>query len=489
MAIDLPTGLARPNLYRTQAFVGGIWCDARSGGTIAVDNPATGDIIATVPKLAAAEIGNAIAIAQERMPDWASQPARYRARILRRWFDLIIEHRDDLARILTAEHGKTQNEARAEAEYAAAFVEWFAEEASRSYGDITPSPLADRRILTLKQPVGVCAAITPWNFPLAMLTRKIAPALAAGCAMILKPASQTPLSALALAVLAEEAGVPPGILSVVTGSAGEIGGVLTSSPIIRKLSFTGSTEVGAMLAEQCAPTIKRLSLELGGNAPLIVFDDADLNTAVEGAFAAKFRNGGQSCVAANRIYVQSGIYTAFVEEFARRVGMMRLGDGMAVDVDIGPLIDEAAVAKAREHVADALARGAVQVVGGNGDGLGPRFFRPTVLSDVPADALAAREETFGPVAPIIKFENESEVLELANDSPFGLAAYLFSRDLGQVWRVSEALEAGMVGVNTGLISTAVAPFGGIKMSGLGREGSRYGLDEYQEIKYVAHAGL
>jgi len=418
------------------------------------------------------------------MGPWAKRPAKERAGILRRYFDLILANQDALAALLTREQGKPLAEAKAEIAYAAGFIEWFAEEAKRIYGDVLPSHAADKRIVVLKQPIGVVAAITPWNFPAAMITRKIGPALAAGCGVVLKPASQTPFTALALGALAQEAGLPDGLLNVVTGSAAEIGDVLTSSQTVRKLSFTGSTDVGARLYAQSAPSIKKLSLELGGNAPFIVFDDADLEAAVVGAIASKFRNAGQTCVCANRIYAQAGIYDAFVEKLAAATAKLKVAPGTEAGSEIGPLIDDKAVAKVREHIDDALSGGARVVTGGQAHKLGGRFFEPTVLADVKPSMMISREETFGPVAPVFRFETEDEVIALANDTPFGLASYFYARDLGRVWRVAERIEAGIVGVNTGLISTELAPFGGVKLSGLGREGSRYGIDDYLEIKYV-----
>ena len=451
---------------------------------ITVDNPATGETIGRVPKLGATETERAIAAAEAAMPAWAARTAKERAIILRRFFDLMMQHQDALAELLTREQGKPLAEAKGEIAYAASFLEWFGEEAKRVYGQTIPGHAADKRIVVLKQPIGVVAAITPWNFPAAMITRKIAPALAVGCAVVLKPASQTPFSALALGALAQEAGLPKGLLNIVTGAAREIGGTLTASPVVRKLSFTGSTEVGAMLYRQSAPTIKKLSLELGGNAPFIVFDDADLDAAVAGAIASKYRNAGQTCVCANRLYVQAGVYDAFVDRLVAAVAALKVGDGMAGGTTIGPLIDDAAVAKAEEHIADATAKGARVVAGGRRSVVGDRFFEPTVLADVTQDMLITREETFGPVAPLIRFDTDADAIRLANDTPFGLAAYFYARDLKRVWTVAEAIEAGIVGVNTGIISTEVAPFGGVKLSGLGREGSSSGIEDYLELKYV-----
>ena len=470
------------NLMREACLIDGAW--VTGDAWIDVDNPATGETIGRVPKLGAAETERAIAAADRAMPAWAARTAKERAQVLRRFFDLMMAHQDDLAALLTREQGKPLAEARGEIAYAASFLEWFGEEAKRVYGQTIPSHAPDKRIVVLKQPIGVVAAITPWNFPAAMITRKIGPALAAGCAVVLKPASQTPFSALALGVLAEEAGLPKGLLNILTGSAAEIGGVLTASAVVRKLSFTGSTEVGAKLYEQSAPTIKKLSLELGGNAPFIVFDDADLDAAVAGAIASKYRNAGQTCVCANRLYVQSGVYEAFAEKLVAAVKALKVGDGMADGTAIGPLIDMAAVEKAEDHVADAVAKGATVVAGGKRSSLGGRFFEPTVLAGVTQDMLITREETFGPVAPLIRFETDADAIAQANATPFGLAAYFYARDLKRVWTVAEAIEAGIVGVNTGIISTEVAPFGGVKLSGLGREGSSFGIEDYLEIKYV-----
>jgi succinate-semialdehyde dehydrogenase/glutarate-semialdehyde dehydrogenase len=477
-------GLRDAGLFRDACYVDGTWIPARSGATIDVDNPATGRVLGTVPKCGAAETRDAIAAAARAFPAWRQTTAKERAGVLRRWFDLMLQHQDDLARLMTLEQGKPLPESRGEVAYAAAFLEWFGEEAKRVYGDTIPGHQADKRILVLKQPVGVVACITPWNFPLAMITRKAGPAIAAGCTVVLKPASQTPFSALALAELAARAGIPRGVFNVVTGAATEIGGELTSNPAVRKLSFTGSTEVGRHLMAQCAPTVKKISLELGGNAPFIVFDDADLDAAVAGAMAAKYRNTGQTCVTANRIYVQEAVYDAFADKLARAVDTLRPADGLDDGATQGPLIDDAAVAKVEEHVADALAKGARVVTGGRRHARGGRFYEPTVLTAVTAAMSVAREETFGPVAPLFRFSTEEEAVAMANDTEFGLAAYFYGRDIGRVWRVAEALEAGMVAVNTGILSTEVAPFGGIKQSGLGREGSKYGIDEFVEIKYV-----
>lgn len=485
--IKLP--LKDPSLLRQAMLIDGAWIQADSGETIEIHNPATGALIARVPNGGAAETKRAIAAAERAMQAWRNALPGERARVLRRLYELMLEHIDDLATIMTSEQGKPLSESRGEILYAAGFIEWFSEEAKRIYGDIVPHNVAGRRILVQKAPIGVFAAITPWNFPSAMITRKAGPGWAVGCAGVIKPASQTPLSALALGVLAERAGLPPGVCNIVTGSARAIGGELTSSPVVRKLSFTGSTEVGAQLLAQCAPTIKKTSMELGGNAPFIVFDDADVEAAVRGALMAKYRNTGQACVAANRFLVQSGVYDAFAKRLAEESASLRLGDGMEPGVVQGPLINEEAVLKVEEHIADAVAKGAQVAAGGRRHALGGTFFEPTVLTNVPHEALVFSEETFGPVAPLFRFETEEEAISLANDTPFGLAAYAYTRDIGRIFRVVEGLEFGMVGVNEGLISTEVAPFGGVKTSGLGREGSKYGTDEYLEIKYVALGGL
>ncbi|MAM61354.1 NAD-dependent succinate-semialdehyde dehydrogenase [Maritimibacter sp. UBA3975] len=477
-----------PSLLKEAALVGADWVPA-GDDAIAVTNPATGKVIGRVPRLGAGETRAAIEAAQIAQKDWAKKTAKHRAQILRRWYDLMMENQDDLGAILTLEQGKPLAEAKGEIAYGASFIEWFSEEARRVNGDVIPGHAEDKRIVVIKQPIGVVAAITPWNFPNAMITRKAGPALAAGCAMVLKPAGQTPFSAIALAELAERAGLPAGLFSVITGSAREIGGEMTASPIVRKLTFTGSTEVGIELYRQSADTVKKLGLELGGNAPFIVFDDADLDAAVEGAIISKFRNNGQTCVCANRIYVQSGVYDAFAEKLAERLSTLKVGDGMEADVVFGPLIDDAAVAKVREHIADATGKGAQVTFGGNPHALGGSFFEPTVITGVTPDMAVAREETFGPVAPLFKFETEDEAVAYANDTEFGLASYLYSRDYARVWRVGEALEYGMVGINTGLISTAEAPFGGIKASGLGREGSHYGIEDFVEIKYLCFGGV
>ncbi|MHC2352037.1 succinate-semialdehyde dehydrogenase/glutarate-semialdehyde dehydrogenase [Sinorhizobium meliloti] len=481
--------LKDPSLFRQAALVGETWIEADPKNAIEVNNPATGEIIGRVPKLGAADTRTAIEAAARVQKEWAARTAKERSAVLRRWFELMIENKDDLGRILTMEQGKPLAEATGEIVYGASFIEWFAEEARRVYGDLVPGHQKDKRILVMKQPIGVVAAITPWNFPNAMITRKAGPALAAGCAMVLKPAAQTPFSAIAIAVLAERAGMPKGLFSVITGSAREIGAEMTSNPTVRKLTFTGSTEVGAELYRQSGATIKKLGLELGGNAPFIVFDDADLDAAVEGALIAKFRNNGQTCVCANRIYVQDGVYEAFSDKLAQAVAKLKTGNGMEDGVILGPLIDQPALKKVEEHVADALAKGARVVQGGRRHSLGGTFYEATVLADVTQAMAVAREETFGPVAPLFRFKDESDVIAQANDTEFGLASYFYAKDLARVFRVAEALEYGMVGVNTGLISTAEAPFGGVKLSGLGREGSKYGIEEFMEIKYVCLGGI
>lgn len=472
------------SLLKQQVFIDGQWVGADSGATITVTDPATGEVLAKVPDVGAAETGRAIAAAEKAQKAWAARTGKERAAILRRWFDLMVANTDDLAYLMTREQGKPLAEARGEIAYAASFIEWFAEEAKRVDGEVLASPAADKRIVTLRQPVGVCAAITPWNFPAAMITRKVAPALAAGCAIVIKPSELTPLSAFALAELATRAGIPAGVLQVVTGDAKAIGGALTASPIVRKLSFTGSTEVGRILMAQSAPTLKRLSLELGGNAPFIVFDDADVDAAVEGAIAAKYRNGGQTCVCANRFYIQDGIYEAFAEKFAARAQGLRVGNGLEDGVAIGPLIEPKALDKVSTLVADARSKGAQVVTGGAAHTLGGTFYTPTVITGATADMRMAREEIFGPVAPLFRFHDDEEAIAAANATEYGLAAYLYTRDIARAWKTSEALEYGMVGLNTGLISNEVAPFGGIKQSGFGREGSRHGIEEYLEIKYL-----
>jgi len=491
MASTTLTGvtLSDPKLFRQSCYVDGAWVNARGGATITVDNPATGEIVGTVPRFGAAETREAIEAANRAFPEWRKKTAKERAAALRKWFELMMANQEDLAKLMTTEQGKVLAESRGEVAYAGAFLEWFGEEAKRVYGDTIPGHQADKRIVVIKQPIGVAACITPWNFPLAMITRKAGPAIAAGCTVVLKPASQTPFSALALAELAERAGIPKGVFNVVTGSAGEIGGELTSNPIVKKLSFTGSTEVGKVLMSQCAQTVKKLSLELGGNAPFIVFDDADLDAAVEGAIASKYRNTGQTCVCVNRIYVQDSVYDAFAAKLAESVKKLKPAPGLEAGATQGPLIDDKAVAKVEEHIQDAVSKGARVVVGGHRHALGGRFFEPTVLADVAPSALMAREETFGPVAPLFRFKTEEEAIAQANATEFGLAAYFYGRDIGRVWRVAEGLESGMVGINTGLISTEVAPFGGVKESGLGREGSKYGIEEYLEVKYLCLGGI
>jgi succinate-semialdehyde dehydrogenase/glutarate-semialdehyde dehydrogenase len=476
-------------LLRAQALIGGAWADAESGETFAVTDPATGAHISDVPKMGAAETRRAIEAARVAQIDWRRRTARERSAILRKWHELMLAHADDLALLMTTEQGKPLAEAKGEVVYAASFLEWFAEEGKRVCGDVLASPAGDRRLVVVKEPVGVCAAITPWNFPLAMITRKVGPALAAGCAMVLKPAEDTPLSALALGVLAERAGLPAGVLSVVTGDAKAIGGELTGNPVVRKLTFTGSTEVGRILMRQSADTIKKLSLELGGNAPFIVFDDADLDAAVEGAIASKYRNAGQTCVCANRLYVHDKVYDAFAQKLVAAVAKLKVGNGIEPGVLQGPLINEDAVAKVELHIADALGKGARVLAGGKRHPLGGTFFEPTVLADVTPAMRVAREETFGPLAPVFRFHSDDEVIGMANDTEFGLASYFYSRDIGRLWRVAEALEYGMVGINTGLISNEVAPFGGVKQSGLGREGSKYGIEDYLEIKYLCMGGI
>ncbi|WP_312679443.1 NADP-dependent succinate-semialdehyde dehydrogenase [Stutzerimonas nitrititolerans] len=472
------------SLFRQQAYVDGAWLDADGGQTLEVNNPASGEVLGTVPKMGAAETRRAIEAAERALPAWRDLTAKERSQTLRRWFELIMQNQEDLARLMTLEQGKPLTESRGEIAYAASFIEWFAEEAKRIYGDTIPGHQKDKRIIVIKQPIGVTAAITPWNFPAAMITRKAGPALAAGCTMVVKPASQTPFSALALAELAERAGIPKGVFSVVTGSAGDIGNELTANPFVRKITFTGSTEVGAKLMEQCAPGIKKVSLELGGNAPFLVFDDADLDEAVKGAMQSKYRNAGQTCVCVNRIYVQDGVYDAFAQKFQAAVEKLKIGNGLDDGVDVGPLIDHRAAAKVKEHIEDAVANGARVVTGGKAHSLGGSYFEPTLMINVPHTAKVAKEETFGPLAPLFRFRDEAEAIALANDTEFGLAAYFYARDLGRVFRVAEALESGMVGVNTGMISTEVAPFGGVKSSGLGREGSKYGIEDYLEIKYL-----
>lgn len=482
--------LSNPALFRSQALIAGEWCAAYSGNTYSVLNPATGEQLADVPDMGALDARHAVTSAKAAGKGWAMLPAKQRANILRRWYDLIVANKEDLARLITAEQGKPLTEARAEIDYGAAYVEWFAEEAKRIYGDVIPAPAADRRIVVLKQPVGVVAAITPWNFPVAMITRKVAPALAAGCTIVVKPAEDTPLVALALADLALQAGVFNGAFNVITAAQGkEVGEELTTNPDVRKVSFTGSTQVGRILLRQSADTIKKVSLELGGNAPFIVFDDADLDAAVIGAIACKFRNGGQACISANRIFVQSAVYDEFAKRFSAEVRRIKVGAGDLPDVTQGPLINEKALRKVEEHVADALAKGANILTGGKRHHLGGNFFEPTVLVNVCENMVLNREETFGPVAPLISFDDEQDVVTKANATEFGLASYFYTRDQSRAWRVAEQLESGMVGINTGLISNEMAPFGGIKQSGLGREGSSYGIEDYLEIKYLCVGGI
>ena len=477
------------DLMRHRAYIGGRWCDADSGATFEVINPATGETLGTVPNMGAAETRRAIAAAKNAWSTWRRQPAKERSALLRRWNDLIVANVDDLGKLMTAEQGKPLAEAKGEVLYAASFIEWFAEEAKRVYGDTIPSPWNDRRLVVIKEPIGVCAAITPWNFPAAMITRKAGPALASGCTMVAKPAEATPLSALALAVLAERAGIPAGVFNVLTGEPKEIGGEMTSNPDVRKLTFTGSTEVGRILMKQSADTIKKLSLELGGNAPFVVFDDADLDAAVEGAIASKYRNAGQTCVCANRLIIQSGVYDAFAEKLVAAVKKLKVGNGLEPDVDLGPLIDQSALAKVEDHIQDAVSHGARVLLGGKRHPLGQTFFEPTIVVDVTAKMKVAREETFGPLAPLFRFETDEEAIQLANDTEFGLASYFYSRDIGRIWCAAEGLESGIVGINTGLVSNEVAPFGGVKQSGIGREGSHYGMDEFVEVKYLCFGGL
>ncbi len=477
------------SLFRRQNYIDGAWCDADKSDVIEVDNPATGEIIGTVPRAGTAETRRAIESANRALGPWRARTAGERAKIMRVWFNLMHENVDDLALIMTLEQGKPLAESRGEVAYAASFIEWFAEEGKRLYGDTIPSHQADKRIVVIKEPIGVCAAITPWNFPAAMITRKVGPALAAGCTMVVKPASQTPFSALALAKLGERAGVPAGVMSVLAGTSSEIGSEMTSNPIVRKLTFTGSTEIGKVLMKQCADTVKKATMELGGNAPFIVFDDADLDDAVEGALASKYRNAGQTCVCANRLLVQDGVYDTFLDKLASAVSGMKVGKGTDDGVMIGPLIDQAAVAKTEEHIDDAVAKGGRVIVGGSRHELGGNFFQPTIVADVTANMAVAKEETFGPMAPIFRFKDETEAILMANDTEFGLAAYFYARDIGRIWRVSEAVEYGIVGINTGIISTEVAPFGGMKESGLGREGSKYGIDDYVEVKYLCIGGI
>jgi len=477
------------SLLRQHCLIDGVWVEAESAATLTIHNPADGTVLGTVPKLGAAETKRAINAANAALPGWRAKTAAERGRLLRRWFELLMANQDDLALIMTSEQGKPLAEARGEIAYAASYLDWFAEEGKRAYGEIIPAHGADKRILVTREPVGVCAAITPWNFPAAMITRKAGAALAAGCTMVLKPASQTPFSALALAVLAERAGIPAGVFNVLTGSATAIGDELCANPVVRKLSFTGSTEIGALLIAQCAPTVKKLSMELGGNAPFIVFDDADLDAAVEGAIISKYRNAGQTCVCANRLLVQDGVYDAFAAKLATAVAKLKVGNGVEEGVSQGPLIDAKALAKVEELVGDAVGHGARVITGGKAHALGGTFYEPTILADVTPAMRVAREEIFGPVAPLFRFQREEDAVRMANDTEFGLASYFYARDVARIFRVSEALEYGMVGVNTGLISTEIAPFGGVKSSGLGREGSRHGLDDYLEMKYVCIGGI
>lgn len=485
------TGVALKDmkLFREQCYIDGKWVGADKGGTIAVDNPATGQTMGTVPKMGATETRRAIEAANAAFPAWAKKTGKERAGLIRKWFDLLIANADDIALLMTTEQGKPLAEAKGEVMYAASFLEWFAEEAKRVYGDVIPTYQADRRIVTLKQPVGVCALITPWNFPAAMITRKAGPALAAGCTVVIKPASQTPFTALALAELAERAGIPKGVINVLTGSASEIGAEMTGNPIVRKLSFTGSTEIGKLLMSQGAQTVKKMSMELGGNAPFIVFDDADIDAAVEGAILSKFRNTGQTCVCANRLLVQDKVYDVFADKLAAAVAKLKVSPGTEAGAQQGPLIDMKAVEKVEEHIKDALGKGAVVKTGGKRHALGGRFFEPTVIANVNTKMAVAREETFGPLAPLFRFKTEEEAIKMANDTEFGLASYFYGRDIGRIWRVAEALEYGLVGINVGVMATEVAPFGGWKESGIGREGSKYGMDEYLEIKYLCMGGM
>lgn len=481
--------LSNKSLFRQKCYIDGKWCDANSGETIDVTNPANGEVIANVPRMGKDETNDALAAAEKAQKSWRKMLAKDRANILRRWFELMMENQDDLGRLMTLEQGKPLAESKGEIAYAASFIEWFGEQAKRINGQTIPEHQSDKRIVVIKQPIGVCVAITPWNFPAAMITRKVGPALAAGCAVVVKPATQTPLSAFALCELAEQAGVPAGVLNILTGSSSEIGEAMTSSDKVRHLSFTGSTEVGRQLMKQCSDSIIPVALELGGNAPFLVFNDADVDAAVEGAIASKYRNAGQTCVCSNRIYVQSGVYDEFADKLAKAVADMRVGSGLDDGVSQGPLIDMNAVEKVEEHIADALDKGAELKLGGARHELGGSFFQPTILTNVSADMRVAREETFGPLAPLFRFEKEEEAVSQANDTEFGLAAYFYTRDLARSWRVSEALEYGMVGVNTGIISNEVAPFGGIKQSGIGREGSELGIEEYLETKYLCIGGI
>jgi len=489
MPRDLTMPINDTELVREQCYINGKWVSAETGEVMEVFNKATGEVLGTVPKMGSMETRRAIEAANAALPAWRAKTAKERAAILRNWYELMLENQQDLATLMTAEQGKPMAESMGEVVYAASFIEWFAEEGKRLYGDTIPTFSPDKRVVVVKEPIGVVAAITPWNFPAAMITRKSGPALAAGCTMVLKPASMTPFSALAQAELAERAGIPKGVFNVVTGSAAAIGGEITENPIVRKLTFTGSTEIGKVLMEQCAKTVKKVSMELGGNAPFIVFDDADLDGAVQGAMASKFRNTGQTCVCANRIYVQEGVYDDFSERLSEAVSLMKVGDGLKGETHQGPLIEKDAVEKVEEHIADAVAKGAEIAVGGSRHELGGNFFQPTILTNVKQDMQIAREETFGPVAPLFSFKTEGEVIKYANDTEFGLASYFYSRDIGRIWRVMEALEYGIVGINEGIISTEVAPFGGVKESGIGREGSKYGIDDFVEIKYALMGGI
>ena len=481
--------LSDPGLLKSQAYIGGQWVNADDGATIDVTNPVNGELVSTVPKLGAKETARAVAAAAAAMPEWARKPAKARANIMRKWFDLMMQHQEDLARIMTAEQGKVLAESRGEIAYGAAFVEWFGEQAKRIDGDVIPGPSPDKRIVCIRQPVGVVAAITPWNFPNAMIARKAAPALAAGCTIVIKPASETPLSAFAMAELAERAGVPAGVINVITGGSAEIGGELTSNPLVRKLTFTGSTPVGKMLEAACAATMKKTSMELGGNAPFIVFDDADLDAALQGAMASKYRNAGQTCVCSNRLFVQDGVYDAFVQKLVAATAALTVGDGMQDGITIGPLVNARAVSDVDKLVQASIAAGATVALGGGPHALGGCFYQPTVLTGVTADMAVFRNEIFGPVAPVVRFSTEAEVIAMANDTEFGLASYFYTRDIGRVWRVAEALEYGIVGINEGMISNEMAPFGGVKESGSGREGSKYGIDDYVEVKYMLMGGL
>ena len=476
--------LKDPSLFRQRCYIDGVWADADDGGAIDVDNPADNSVIGTVPRMGAGETRRAIEAANDAYPDWRARTGKERAAILRRWYELVIENQEDLAVLMTTEQGKPLAESMGEIVYGASFIEWFAEEAKRIYGDTIPQHQHDKRIVVVKEPVGVVASITPWNFPNAMITRKCAPALAAGCTVVAKPATQTPYSAFALAELAERAGVPKGVLNIVSGISSEIGAEMTSNPIVRKLSFTGSTEIGKRLMEQCAGTVKKMSMELGGNAPFIVFDDADIDSAVAGAMQSKYRNAGQTCVCANRIFAQDGIHDRFTDKLAEASAALKVGDGMEEGVGTGPLIDIKAVEKVESHIQDAIAKGARVVVGGGRHSNGGNFFEPTVLTGVTPEMIVSREETFGPLAPVYRFETDEDVVKKANDTEFGLAAYFYTRDVGRVWRVAEQLEYGIVGINSGIISTEIAPFGGMKESGIGREGSKYGIDEFVEVKYL-----